>query len=441
MHSPRSARSAHLATLLVPALAAVVLSVTGGCDSGGVAPAGPRPDAGPPDLGDVPTWYEDVAPIAYRSCVPCHQTGGIAPFSMLSEASVVSYGNTMASKTAAREMPPMPVDNSGECHTFSNARWLSDAEIAVFDAWVEGGKVLGDPASAPTPPTPSTGVPGVTHTLDTGVSYMPVAPTPTATDDYRCFIVETGLTEDQYLTAYEVMPGDRRVVHHVIVYALPTAAVEQEAIDKDELDLTPGYECFGGPGLSATSPLALWAPGGGVTEHPPGTGVLINGGRKVVIQIHYNLIGGSFPDRTRVQLRMTPTAERAQLVPVLNHDMIVDGVPGLPPRRDYVETTAELNMRMRRDGSRVYGVAPHMHTLGRTMHIERTGAAGECLVDVDRWSFHWQQMWWYDEPRTLGTEQMVSITCGYDTTTRDAPTTWGESTTDEMCIAYFYVAP
>ncbi|MEI8254451.1 MAG: hypothetical protein WCJ30_02140 [Deltaproteobacteria bacterium] len=105
-----------------------------------------------------------------------------------------------------------------------------------------------------------------------------------------------------------MLPGDARIVHHVIVYSLSNAAAESAAAALDTADPGIGYECFGGSGVSGSEPLALWAPGGGPTRFPNATGLLLAGGRRVVVQIHYNLASGSFPDRTRVELTISSAA-------------------------------------------------------------------------------------------------------------------------------------
>ena len=81
-----------------------------------------------------------------------------------------------------------------------------------------------------------------------------------------------------------------------------------------------------------------------------------------------------------------------------------------------------------------------MHTLGRKMRVDVSNDAGPiCLVDVDRWDFHWQNLWWYEQPIHLDSPRSISIRCGYDTTSRTDTVTWGEDTADEMCISYFYL--
>ena len=79
------------------------------------------------------------------------------------------------------------------------------------------------------------------------------------------------------------------------------------------------------------------------------------------------------------------------------------------------------------------------HTLGLKLHVDAaTTSAKRCLVDVDRWDFHWQNAWWYAEPLTLDLFKSVNISCTYDTRGRTTPVTWGEGTSDEMCLAYLY---
>ncbi|HEV8548495.1 MAG TPA: hypothetical protein VGQ57_05685, partial [Polyangiaceae bacterium] len=87
----------------------------------------------------------------------------------------------------------------------------------------------------------------------------------------------------------------------------------------------------------------------------------------------------------------------------------------------------------------VHGALPHMHTLGKTLHAEVEAGQSQCLVDVDRWDFHWQNAWWYDQPIHVTDATELRITCGYDTRSRTDTVHWGDSTSDEMCISYFYV--
>lgn len=404
-------------------------AATGGSSNGGAAPQGGTGTGG---SGAV-TWSEHVAPIAFRSCVGCHREGGIAPFSLTGYEQAHELADTMAYATSIRYMPPMPVDNSGSCNTYSNARWLTDAEIATIGAWSEAGAPEGDPSLTPPVPPPPAGLARTDVTLDPGESYTPNAE---LTDDYRCFLVDPGVTTSTYLVAWDMLPGDPRIVHHAIVYAPETdaEATAAEALDAAEPGL--GYTCFGSAGVEAT-PVVLWAPGGGVVNLPEGTGVALSPGRKLVLQIHYNLAPGTFPDRTTVRLQTAASVERpGTFMPIADLSLNV------PPGQELAISTRTFNIEPLASGT-VYGVLPHMHTLGRTMRLDATipplGAGSTCLVNVDRWNFNWQNAWWYHTPIVATGATSFTLSCGYDTRERTMPVTWGEGTNDEMCIVYLYV--
>lgn len=378
----------------------------------------------------APKYYEDVAPLLNHNCVGCHREGGIAQFALTSYDQARAHAGEIASATAARQMPPMPVDNSGSCNTYGNARWLSDDEIALLGRWAKGGTPAGDASKAPAVPEPPSSLSHVDATLDMGVSYTPDEAL--GHDDYRCFVVPSQQDALHYVTAYEVFPGQPREVHHLIVYQ---PLNETEATNAHALDAAAsgdGYPCFGGPGVDA-SPLAMWAPGAGPSEMPAGTGVQLAAHRDLIFQIHYNLDNGSAPDQTKVALQFASEPPiRGQYVAVLDTDL------RLQPGKEHVEATATGQLRP--GPFKVYGVMPHMHTLGRTLRVDvENDGASQCLVNVDRWDFHWQNAWWYSEPLSIDKPQSMSIRCAYDTREKSEVVTWGESTSDEMCISYLYI--
>jgi hypothetical protein len=376
-----------------------------------------------------PTFAKDIAPILEENCVTCHQSGGIAPFSLTTYDAAQSRAAKIAKATREREMPPMPVNNDGSCNTYANARWLTNEEIDTIARWVDDGAPEGDGARPIEPPPLST-LDDADVVLELGAEYLP---NEKLSDDYRCFVLPAPVAERAFLTRYQLVPGDERVVHHAILYQPDDASAATEAHALDAGEAGDGYTCFGGPIVSA-SPVALWAPGAGVVDMPPGTGVALEANRDVILQIHYNLEHGTHPDRTRLKLAtvaggVTPGV----FAPVANLGMM------LAPGRDYVETTASESL-VPNQSFVVHGAMPHMHTLGRTLHVDaETNGETRCLVDVDRWDFHWQNAWWYDQPLDLEAVSSLSIRCGYDTSTRTETTTWGEGTADEMCISYFYL--
>lgn len=415
---------------------------SGDGDAGGDGAGDGAVEAGPLEGGaavDVerPTYTEHVRPMLTRACVGCHSAGQIAPFVLDSYAAAAPRAALIAREVRARRMPPYLVDNSGACGTFRDVPRMSEAEMALLERWAAQGAPEGDP-SIPAPVAPEVErLRGEVHSIDTGVSYVPRVELP---DDYRCFIAEAPVAAGSYyVTGFDVRPGERRVVHHVIVYHPQNDSESARARALDAAEAGAGYTCFGAAGVTAAA-VAAWAPGGGATHFPSGLGVQLAGGRPLVIQVHYNTQAGALPDRTAVDLEVrTSGVLPGRFAPM------ADPMLSLPPRtRDATAglTVSLADRPMFSMPLRVYGVFPHMHTLGRSLRLDvlRADGSRECIVDVPRWDFHWQRLYFHERPVRLNPTDSLSIQCRYDTTGRDTTTVWGEGTADEMCVTGVFVS-
>ncbi|HWO20545.1 MAG TPA: hypothetical protein VNO30_17365 [Kofleriaceae bacterium] len=394
-------------------------------------------DAEPDDSDDAtgPRFYEDVAPILAKSCVSCHQEGGVAPFSLITYEDAIGFAAAMPSAVRTRQMPPWGTDNSGACNTYQDARWLTDDEIATIAAWAEGDRQKGDPAAAPRLPDPLPGLPRVDKTAAMPEPYT--ADTRLG-DDYRCFIVDPAIAQDAFLTGFEVRPGEPSVVHHMLLFQLQTAEAEAAAAQLDAQSPGPGYTCFGGVGSAASSLVGVWAPGVRASRYPEGTGLPVKGGRKMVVQIHYHNHGAPLADKTAIDLMIEPTVAEPSFLYLLAAPNLY-----LPPGKPEIVTTNQYQLPGFLGQYNVWGVFPHMHTRGRSLRVEVDHAGqNQCITDVPRWDFNWQQGYFYDgAPRIAGGGDTVRITCTHNTTMEDQPITWGEGTDDEMCLAFLYVSP
>lgn len=395
--------------------------------------AAPLEDSGGLDAGELVsgvTYYEHVRPVLTRNCVPCHVAGGVGPFPLDTYETAAPLATRIMQVTRDRIMPPWPGDNSGECHTFRDARWLSDEELGLLAAWDAAGEPMGDPATPapPAPPVPTLAPP--TSTIQTPV-YTPPA---SGNDDYRCFVVSGVSATDTFLTGHQVEPGNRAMVHHVIVYAPNDDAAANAARSRDS---GAGYSCFGGPGVNA-SPVVIWAPGSGATLYPEGTGVRLRGGAPLIIQVHYNLLANRRSDQTRIRLKTSASAINALIWSLADYDM------SLAPRMASVSTSHSQNLSSVLSGDQtitIYGHFPHMHTLGTEIRVDHQVPSGaeQCLIDLPRWNFNWQMVYFYETPIVISSLDTLRLTCTYDTRTQTSQVRWGEGTEDEMCINFFYV--
>ena len=266
--------------------------------------------------------------------------------------------------------------------------------------------------------------------VDPGVDYTP-RPPQGRSDDYHCFVIDPGLTEDRALVAYEILPGVKHEVHHVALFAAPMAS----AAASDAVEAGPGWTCFGGGG-AGSSIVGSWVPGSPVTRHPDNTGVRLRAGDAIIMQVHYNTSSGPLvPDRTRLKLKYgaAATTRQAAVLGFANTSFTI------PPNTLGYSITHTTSLPA---GGRLYGVQPHMHLLGKRIRMELlAGGATTCLVDVPAWQFHWQQMYFYDTAGgiSLPSGAQLRITCTWDNPGTQT-VRFGEGTAEEMCGGGLFVA-
>src|SRR6266536_5830774 len=140
------------------------------------------------------------------------------------------------------------------------------------------------------------------------------------TDEYRCFLIDPGLTESAYLTGNQVLPQNPAIVHHAIIFKVAQTMVAP-AKDVDAQTPGDGWPCFGGIGLTDHDSFAggeraggtfitAWGPGGKETLLGNNTGFLFEPGAQIVLQVHYNLLSTNgkpgLTDQSKVRLRFAP---------------------------------------------------------------------------------------------------------------------------------------
>jgi hypothetical protein len=354
------------------------------------------------------------------SCNGCHTAGGIAPFALDSYEAAKLKAPLMADATANKRMPPWLA--SKDCGgPFVGDRSLTDAQIAVINDWFLAGELEGNPADAPAPLGAPQTLPKVDLTMQ-----MPQAYTPTLKDDYRCFIIDPALAQEQVVTGYDIVPGARAVVHHVIMYLVPRAA----AVAKDAEDTKPGWECFGGANVNTEGTLGAWAPGGVPVRFPANTGIRVGTNQVIALQVHYNTENAVAPDQTSIKLMYGTGAERsAYLLPLVADNFAI-------PANGQNYSHSEDFPNTLGFGLNVWGFLPHMHTKGKKISLT-AGATNECLVDIQRWDFHWQSQYFRKTAYNLARGSAVHLSCTWDNPTASV-VRWGEGTSDEMCFAFVY---
>ncbi len=471
-------------TLLAAALGAVALSALALGE--GRAPAA---------TAATPDFARDVAPIVRETCAGCHQDRGIAPFPFRTERDLASRAALVVAAVEEGRMPPWPPSGASPRYAGQAARTLDARERATLLRWAKsqlvqpGGARRGTPVGAPRT-TATTVRSGETRLeLAMPTRYRP-AGAGGSTDDYRCFLLDPKLATDRLVTSARIAPGAAQLVHHVILYRLRPDAVA-EAVALDRRTQGTGWTCFGGPGVGGgtSNPrgfledagwIAAWAPGSGGDRLRAGTGIELPAGSRIVMQVHYNLLNGARPDRSRAVLTTVPasTALKPLQTVLLPAPVELGCRPGetgpLCDRTAAVFDQARrfgndaalvptgLLLLCARDASRpiaastttcdrpvtspttIHSVAGHMHVLGRSIRVELNPGTprARLLLEIPRWSFHWQGSYLLERPVRAQAGDVIRVTCRHDAALRTGQpryVLWGEGTTDEMCLGVLQV--
>lgn len=422
-------------------------------------PIGPRTKdkPGSPPGANV-TYYKDVLPVLQNRCQECHRPGEVGPFSLLTYKQAVRWGDLIKDYTASRAMPPWKPSGGP---AYLNERTMPKAEIELLAKWVDAGCPEGDAKDAPLEKKFASasewqfGKPDLIVEMPSDFHLGPTGP-----DHFRAVVMPTGLTVDKMIVAYEVKPGNPKIVHHTINYFDTTGQARKlEENEKNrkrelnELDSGPGYTSAMGIGFTSltggTGGIGGWTPGLRGFKLPEGTGYFMPKGSDIVVQMHYHRNGKQEKDRTKIGLYF---AKNEKVLKRLN--ILV--VPGLvSPTKDFekFETIpageAKFVVRGRvvtEQDCTIYSILPHMHQLGKNVKVTMTPPGGKerMLVNIPDWDYNWQESYFFKEPIAVKTGTVFEVTATFDNSANNPNNPFnpprlvkkGDQTNDEMLFGF-----
>lgn len=414
------------------------------------------------------TFDRDVAPIVYQNCTVCHHPNDIAPMSLMSYREARPWAAAIKEEVARRVMPPWHADP--KVGHFMNDRRLSDRDIATIEAWVRDGAQEGDPKDLPAAPVYQSGW----HIKPDVVLTIPEETVAAGNqDDYEYIYVPTHFTEDKWVQTAEVLPGDRRVVHHATVSVVSADDVKkmeaEHATNKqDKFHFRTGQVNHTKPDAPvsddgcapSTNPdikdwssgyvnhvPAIYLPGHLAETRPPGYALKIPAGSYLQFQVHYsNRLGQEVKDRTSIGLvfsKVPVTHEMAQYE-IWNNWFLI------PPGDGAHKVTSCFVMP--KDVT-VVAYTAHMHFRGKSMRTEAIYPDGrhEVLLNVPKYDFRWQETYFLEKQFVMPKGTKLITTAYFDNSANNGlnpdPTKairWGEPSTEEMMgfwLAYADVQP
>jgi hypothetical protein len=404
-------------------------------------------------MGQTPTFYKDVVPVLEKHCQECHRPGEIAPMSLLTYNDTRPWAKAIKEAVLTRKMPPWYADP--HVGKFANDRSLTQAEISALVGWVDGGAKAGEPKDAPAPLAFTEGwtIGKPDMVLDTGVDFQVPAK---GTIDYTYFAVPTGFTEDKWIRDIEVRPGNKILVHHIVLYARPKGS-KFVAEAKPGMAFVPSDDGRGaqrdrpaqsdraslyGINGGAYEMVSVYVPGGVAYKTLPGQARLIPAGADLIFQIHYTAKGEAGLDRSRVGITFAkePPKERVVNAFIMNQTLRIP--PGDGNHRVDGKVTLQQTVKLQ-------SMFPHMHVRGKSFAYTATLPDGEtkALLDVPKYNFNWQLTYYLDQPVTLPAGTVLEATAYYDNSANNPynpdpakEVYWGDQTWDEMLAGFVDLA-
>jgi len=395
-------------------------------------------NAAPQSADAVPTFTRDVAPILYARCVSCHRPGEIAPMPLITYQEVRPWARAIARRTADGSMPPWHAD--APAGTFSNERRLTEADKSVLERWAAAGAPEGDPAALKPPPA---FVDGWRIGRPDVIFEMPEDyPVPASgTIQYEHFYIPTHLTEPKWLQAIEARPGNRALVHHILVYyeappdgeRVPPVIQPNRRDSRVDLRTPPGTRPRQDTGYPSRL-LATYAPGTDPQQFPDGTALRLAPGGILHLEVHYTANGTAGTDRSRVGLifAKAPPAEELRASQFINAQFVI------PPGA--VDHAVSTDVTFLQDAT-LHGLFPHTHLRGKrwTYTLDLPDGTTRPLLSVPKYDFNWQTYYMFREPIAVPKGARIVSTAWYDNSAANKsnpdPTVavrWGNQTWEEM---------
>lgn len=407
-----------------------------------------------------PTFTKDVAPVFYKKCAGCHRPGELAPMSLLDYQSARPWAKAIRTAVLTRKMPPWFADpHYGE---FANDARLTEQEIATIREWVDNGAPEGNHRDLPALPS---FVEGWRYgrpdlVIDIGQDFL----VPAGKDLYKHFIVPTNFTEGKWIRAAQVLPGNRKLVHHAHVYVTVGEATSdatasqagklagfaeiEDGLTRVRMDAPVINDACAGsnalPNLDGfeEGSLATMLPGKGPDVYDVfgdnSIAKYIPPGARLRFEIHYAKVAHSDTDRTSLGLYFAqkPPEKPLKRVDLRNRFFLIPaGAPSHEVKRCYDVEQDKL----------LVAITPHMHFRGKDASYELVHPDGrrEILLAVPHYSFDWQLQYRFKTPVLMEKGSRMIATFHYDNSINNPSNPdpaktirWGDRSEDEMMVTW-----
>jgi hypothetical protein len=388
------------------------------------------------------TFNKDVLPILQQKCQVCHRPGEIGSMPLTTYQGTRPWARAIKAAVVAKKMPPWFADP--QYGHFANEKRLSEAEIATIVSWVDGGAPEGDEKGRPAPVAFRDG-----WNLRPDLVFQmpkPMKIPARGTVEYTYITVSAPFKEDTWIAAGEIRPSDRSHVHHVIAMVRPPGSKWMAQAQLGVEPFAPGptrqadmLRAVGGDMSVLTSEFFVgYVPGMEAQRFDVDRSArLIPAGADIVLEVHYTTNGTESEDQTKVGLEVAAGPPERLFM------SLAAAQPGLYIAPGDPNAEAKATVKFGQPVDLVY-MQPHMHLRGKDATIEVTYPDGkrETLLNVPRYDFNWQIVYYQKSPLRLPKGTELQLTGHWDNSAANkwnpdpaAAVRWGDQSWQEMLSA------
>jgi len=380
------------------------------------------------------TWSQDIAPIVYKNCTPCHRPGESGPFDLLNYADAVKKAKLIKFVTQTRYMPPWPAD-AGYSH-FIGEKVLSATEVGYIKTWVDLGMPRGDSLKEPKAPQFYNG----SYFGKPDLVIRPQQAVPikgNGTDVFLIMKYPYEIEKDTLIDFVEFVPGQRKLIHHVNGHLISYDPKRRfnymtgESVHSDtRVQLNEVYREMHIPYTDKKQPefptltpnTVYYLPGYVPPAYPKEVGGyrFKKNGAFLLNNIHYgpsnkNLLDSSYINvfyrKTPIERRVTETQLGTFGVSKIEPEFVI------PPEQI---KTFHTFMTISTPIS-VLSVNPHMHLIGKTFWAFALKQNGDTvpLIRINKWDFRWQYYYTFKHPVKLEAGTTIHVYGTYDNTNKN----------------------
>ena len=364
------------------------------------------------------SFSETIGPMLQENCAYCHVEGGIGPWAMTSYDMVRGFAPMIREVVRTKRMPPWHADpHIGQ---WDEDRSLTPAEVRTLVHWIEAGAPRGsgpDPLESVTPLASAWPLGDPDLIIEIPGFEVPA----NGVVDYQFPYVRNDLDHGVWITAATVLPGDRRVVHHVLagsVEGMEPPSREDSVMDNYIIGYAPGAESY---------------------IMPEGTGVYLAPGGHFTFQMHYTPIGKVVVDNSKMGLYLSDKPPEN----FLRHSVVISPDLNIPPNTPDHEETAYYEFH---DDVIIHTLFPHSHYRGKasTFEVRYPDGSLETVLSVPNYDFNWQRGYNPVEPIELPAGSRLIHRTVYDNSAQNPANPdphqtihWGLQSWEEMLYGAF----